>query len=153
MRLLIALTALAVLLVAAGGSSELQFSTVAQGTHSGAGAEELQVLKIESQAEWEALWSQHTVIVLPAPPLPVVDFSEEMVIAAFDQRRPTSGYEIEITSIRAKRSLTVRVERSLPGKRCGSYPVMTQPFHIVRLPAEPGELKLLIHDGRAKPCR
>ena len=112
----------------------IPFQTVDMGSHSGIQQEEAQVFKIESQAQWEDFWARHTSPTDPAPPLPSVDFAAEMVIAVVDKNQPSAGYSLEITAIQeTEGELQVRVLQRLPGRGCIVAPVITQPFHIVRL--------------------
>ena len=62
-----------------------------------------------------------------------IDFSKYQVIAIFDQLRSSSGYDISITNITEYAdSIVVDVNHVIPN---GSVlTVMTQPFHIVKIP-------------------
>jgi hypothetical protein len=111
----------------------MDFETIDIGQHSGIAGQQPQVLKIDTQAEWEEFWSRHQADVTPAPPLPKVDFSQEMVIAAVDQQESSGGYRFEITNVVPDPdSVVVLVDKAVPGADCVVTAEITQPFHIVR---------------------
>jgi hypothetical protein len=61
-----------------------------------------------------------------------VDFSSYQLIAVFDSIKLYGGYSIDITDVTEnENSINVTVEHLLPGSE---NPVVTQPFHIVRIP-------------------
>ena len=125
----------------------MDFETIAVGQHSGIVGQQPQVFKIETQAQWEDFWARHQAIVTPAPALPSVDFSQQMVIAAVDQQEPSGGYRFEITAIEAvEGSLTVRVTKQAPGPDCVVTAEITQPFHIVRTAKSDLEPQLAISE-------
>ena len=62
-----------------------------------------------------------------------IDFSHFILLAAFDEIKMSGGYAIEITSIVETRyDLTVTIRRHAP--KGGVYTVITQPYHIVKIP-------------------
>ncbi len=113
--------------------SSLTFETIEVGQRSGVAGSGPQLFKIATQAQWEEFWSQHQANVIPAPDLPQVEFSREMVIAVVDQDEPSGGFGFEITDIEeVEGRLAVRVRKDIPGPDCVVTAVITQPFHIVR---------------------
>ncbi len=113
--------------------SSLTFESIEVGQRSGVSGSGPQLFKIETQAQWEEFWSQHQASVIPAPDLPQVDFSRQMVIAVVDQDEPSGGFSFEITGIEDEGGrLAVRVRKDVPGPDCVVTAVITQPFHIVR---------------------
>jgi hypothetical protein len=121
------------------------FETIDIGDQSGVAGERPQVFKLDTQAGWEELWSRHQANVSPAPGVPDVDFSREMVIAAVDQTDPSGGYRFEITGIEeVEGRLLVRVSKQSPGPDCIVTAVITQPFHVVRMAKSDLEPDLLI---------
>ncbi len=113
--------------------SSLTFETIEAGQRSGVAGSGPKVFKIEAQAQWEEFWSQHQASLIPAPDLPHVDFSRQMVIAVVDQDEPSGGFSFEITGIEDEGGrLAVRVRKDVPGPDCVVTAVITQPFHIVR---------------------
>jgi hypothetical protein len=118
----------------------LAFETVASGHFSGIELEAPQVFMLESQVQWQEFWGRHTSITAPAP---TVDFEQEMVIAVVDKLQPNGGYTLEITKVLPKDDrLLVLATRREPGPSCITSDVITQPFHIVRLPKSDLQLGL-----------
>lgn len=125
----------------------MEFETIEKGQHSGIGGQEPQVFKVDTQAAWEEFWSRHQAVITPAPPLPAVDFSQEMVIAAVDGQEPSGGYRLEITGMEEiEDGLLVRVRKEKPGQRCIVAAAITQPFHIVRTPKSDLEPQLAVSE-------
>ncbi len=123
------------------------FETIDIGDQSGVAGERPQVFKLDTQAGWEELWSRHQANVLPAPGVPDVDFSREMVIVVVDQTEPSGGYRFEITGIEEiEGRLVVRVSKTIPGPDCIVTAVITQPFHVVRMAKSDLEPELLISE-------
>lgn len=116
----------------AASSGPIGFETLVSGTSSGVLSETPVVRTATTQAEWETLWSEHQAIVSSPDDPPEVDFTSQMVIAVFDQERPTGGYSIEIQNITAGEGATnVFTERTWPGRGCTVTQAFTKPFHIV----------------------
>jgi len=62
-----------------------------------------------------------------------LDFSKEMIIVCVDKLRGSGGYEIEIIDIlEYPKKIVVIVEQVNPSEMATS--VMTQPFHVVKIP-------------------
>ena len=116
----------------AASPGPIGFETLVSGTSSGVLSETPVVRTATTQAEWEVLWADHQAIVSsPADP-PAVDFASKMVIAVFDQERPTGGYSIEVEEVRTGDDATnVFAKRTWPGRGCTVTQAFTQPFHIV----------------------
>jgi hypothetical protein len=94
---------------------------------------------IKDQRTWIWFWRNHTEGILPAPPLPVVDFRVDMVLVAIlGYQTSGGGPGIEITSIedpfgsppRPGKSIIVRVEENT---QPGPLDLITNPFHIVKV--------------------
>ncbi|MEW6295926.1 MAG: DUF4382 domain-containing protein [Candidatus Diapherotrites archaeon] len=110
---------------------EIDFETIEKGYNSGYKTAENLVVKDNSA--WQAAWSKVKEGVSPAPELPSVDFSKEMVIAVFMGEQSTGGYSIEIDDLREQgNSIRVFVEESSPGPDEVVTLALTQPYHIVR---------------------
>lgn len=108
------------------------FETIAAGEESGINSRE--ALVITDQEQWEALWERHVSYDRNPPPLPQVDFSEEMVIAIFAGTK-SEGYMVQITGIE-QREEELAVHYFLSGPSCTKCALptgMTQPFHMVKL--------------------
>lgn len=153
--LMIGLAAMAVLFIAARGSGpvELEFNTVTQGIHSGIVSKEPTAFKITAEKRWLRLWERHQAATLLPMPVPEIDFPKQIVIAVFDQQRSTSGYEIYITKVeRQGRNIEVTAVAVGPGLGCGTWPVMTEPYHMVQLPRTKGKIELTMLHAVKLPC-
>ena len=115
---------------APAGDSLVPFVTVDRGVRSRV-REPLQAV-IRTPAEWDTLWTRHAG--RPASP-PPVDFAGEMVIAIFVGTRPTDGYQVDITELRATdQGIEVTYRERTPPPGALVHPVLTAPFHIIRVP-------------------
>ena len=121
------------------GGGPVSFVTVARGSVSRV-KQPLETVA-RTREEWAGLWARH---VGPSAAPPPVDFSAEMVVAVFAGERPTTGYGLEVTQVLSTdRGLQVMYrERTLPAGAL-VRPVVTAPFHIVRLPRFQGPVHIL----------
>src|SRR5215208_7172685 len=116
--------------------------TIAQGD--GSGIVRAGRTLVRDAAEWRALWAAHAGPDTPEPP---VDFSSDMVAAAFAGERPQPGFTIEIG--RARRdghSLTLVVSEHSPAPGGVAAQILVTPFHIVLLPRYDGEVRFVNRD-------
>ncbi|TDS55303.1 protease complex subunit PrcB family protein [Myroides indicus] len=61
-----------------------------------------------------------------------IDFQQEEVLAVFEEVKTTGGYSIDITNVEEReKEVVVTIERL---KKGGDDTVITQPFHIVKIP-------------------
>jgi hypothetical protein len=121
------------------GGGPVSFATVARGSVSRM-KQPLEMV-VRTREEWAGLWARH---VGPSTAPPIVDFSAEMVVAIFAGERPTTGYGVEVTRVvSTDRGLQVTYrERTLPAGAL-VRPVITAPFHIIRLPRFEGPVHIL----------
>ena len=118
------------------------FTTLGKGINSGI-REPAQIV-VRSQSEWDALWARHMRVRTAPPPPPAVDFSTEMVVALFLGERPTGGYAIEMTRVeRTDSSLAVHFRVTKPDPGAMLMQVLTQPFHLIKLPRVDEPLRFL----------
>jgi len=110
--------------------------TVAQGTMSN--IEEFRQVVVRTPVEWQALWKEHD----PQGAAPAVDFTQSMVVGVFLGSRPSAGFAVEITAVRAEGKGTVveYVERR-PPRDAFVAQVLTSPFHVVRLTRTAGAIE------------
>lgn len=109
----------------------VEMETLDQGGYSG--IETKEQIVIESQESWRTFWADHMAVRTPAPGLPEVDFSAEMVIAVFSGWKATGGYSIEITEIRlVDNDVNVYFKETSPEAGQPVTEALTQPFHIVK---------------------
>jgi hypothetical protein len=83
------------------------------------------------------------------PDLPSVDFSRQMVLAAFMGRKPTGGYTVQITRVVAENgTITVTVRETAPSPNTPVIQVLTHPFHIVVVPKVNGTVRFVKEQDR-----
>jgi len=91
-------------------------------------------LVVRDAATWASTWSRIWTV-KPAPPLPAIDFSREMVIVVGLGTRPTGGYSIAVESAATEAgNLNVVVRTDTPGGGCLSAQMLTSPVDVVRVP-------------------
>ncbi|HEY5163212.1 MAG TPA: protease complex subunit PrcB family protein, partial [Terriglobales bacterium] len=89
------------------------------------------MLVVRDQQSWQSLWSQMTANQFPAPQLPAVDFTKDMVLVTAAGTRPSGGYSISITdAVESSGSVTVNVTITSPGSNCGVPTVVTSPVDV-----------------------
>src|SRR5262249_31910167 len=118
--------------LAQGGSRDapIAFHSIAQGTTSGIVAP--QALVIQSAPAWEELWRHHARSDCPAPP---IDFATDLVVGIFLGQQPTAGYQVQVVRVEEGDS-EVRIIYQVhnPPPDAGVAQVLTQPFHLIRIP-------------------
>jgi uncharacterized membrane protein len=105
---------------------------------------------VRNDDEWRALWAAHRGPETAAPP---IDFTTEMVAAAFLGERPTPGYSVEIVSRASEDAgiaLDVVTHPPPPGQIAAQ--IVTSPFQIVRFPRPAGPVRWT-NDDVAQPFR
>lgn len=75
----------------------LPFQEISPPIDSAIGARRLVVIR--DIVAWEALWREHTAGILPQPPLPPINFSQNMVISVFLGNSGNACNDVEIQSI------------------------------------------------------
>lgn len=103
--------------------------TIEKGDQSG--IEDARQVLVRTDAEWAQLYRQHNV----NKPAPTIDFSKEMIVAAFMGSRPTAGFSTAIVSATAANgALIVRYSESRPPAGTITAQVLTFPYHIAAVP-------------------
>lgn len=110
----------------------LPFSVIVEGQMSGIQSQRFEVVRDGSA--FAALWSEHTVGMIPTPPPPVIDFAQSMVIGLFLGNRNTGGYRITTTAAEEYSSaIVIKVAVAVPGSGCVVSMALTQPHQLVTL--------------------
>jgi len=105
------------------------FTTVARGSASD--IDQLRQVVVRGADEWRALWKAHS-----SEPAPTVDFSQSMIVGIFLGTRPTSGYNVNITSVKSQAGkIVVEYTESRPAPGSMVAQVLTSPFHLVGIRA------------------
>lgn len=76
----------------------IDFNTIARGADSGFHTASQMVIK--SGDKWADVWQQHASDTVPPPPVPQLDFTHHQVAAVFAGEKPSSGYSVEISTLR-----------------------------------------------------
>lgn len=131
-----------------GFAGTYEWDTVAQGEHpllpmaellsypgAASGFREEAHLVVRSQEEWQALLDRMGGNAWFGRDPPVVDFSEQMVVAAFMGMRPTSGYSIAIDAVfEHDGAIVVNVKTAQPNPDLGQLAVLTYPLYLAAVP-------------------
>jgi len=106
-------------------SNDVEFVTIEKGAYSG--LSERGNYAIRSAEEWKEVWGS-------ARPLPEgIDFSDSMLIAAFQGYKTSGGFSVEITRIvENEENMEVFVKETVPGEGCEVTLSETAPYHIVK---------------------
>jgi hypothetical protein len=132
MRIQIGITALSVALAVGAWAADDGMRSLARGSQSG--VKKAERLMVKTQDEWAALWKRHAGEAQAAE-APKVDWSKEMVLAAFMGTHNTGGYALQITSAREQDGkLVVQVEAKVPKPGGFVTQTITSPFHMVAVP-------------------
>ena len=130
-------------------STDSQFETIDHGIHSG--IRDSRQVVIRDPESWRVLWAEHVKGRVPEPPLPPVDFVHEMVIAFFLGEKPTAGYLAKIVNLVVdKEKVTVIVCIEIPAPNGYLLQVLTQPFHIIKVPRYDLPVEFIINEGEIK---
>lgn len=110
---------------------------IASGTLYGNGGENIvqQNSVISNQAAWTALINQMDSVNTISSSFTElnIDFDNYQLLVAFDQIRGTGGYSIEINNI-TENANTIEASINITSPGPVATMVMTQPFHIVKIP-------------------
>lgn len=90
---------------------------------------------IRDGAAWQTFWQAAAGIIVPTPPAPEVNFSQDMVIAASLGQRPTGGYAVAIDAVyEAQGQLFVVVSEMAPAPGSIVTQSVTAPVVAVSTP-------------------
>ncbi len=120
---------------------EVSFVTLDKGSSSG--VEEERFVTVRDEASLEALFEEHA----PEEDVPDVDFSEEMVLAAFQGESPDACHDIEIVHVEGNDEDVIAHVELTQGEDQVCAEVMTSPFHLVVAPAYDADIIFEQLDG------
>lgn len=110
----------------------LEFHTIEKGFFSG--ITERKNLIIRKQDEWAKLWNKHTSTRMPHPAAPVIDFTENIILAVFMGEKASGGFAVEITRVeKCGDELVVFFSEVEPPADAVVTAVLTQPYHIIKI--------------------
>ena len=132
--LLLALPALA----AAQQPRMTHFGDPTDGFSQYSGIADSQRVVIRDSSAWRQYWTAVHRPFIPAPAVPDVDFSREMIVLVSMGTRPSGGFVIRIDSAMTDaQRLLVQVTQIVPGRGCAVPAVVTRPVDLARVPATP----------------
>jgi hypothetical protein len=100
---------------------------------------------VRDQSSWQTLWAQIYSRHSPVPPVPAIDFSQEMLVVVALGSRSSGGYSILVDGANEARNdgLFVTVRSTSPGRSCGTTAALTQPVDIARVPRREGDVSFI----------
>lgn len=109
------------------------------------GLSQPQRIVVRDVDSWRSVWAEIFKTYSPIPPLPQVDFAQEMVVVAALGGRPSGGFSIFIDGANdgGNGATVVRVRAVSPGAQCGVHTAITTPVDIARLPRREGAVSFL----------
>ncbi|MGE3704263.1 MAG: protease complex subunit PrcB family protein [Vicinamibacterales bacterium] len=111
--------------------------------------DEAREVVIRSQAEWEALWRQHS----PDRTRPVIDFGKETVVGVFLGSRTTAGFAVTIVDVATRDAgLVARYTVTRPAAGAVTAQVLVFPYHLVAVPSRAGEVRFERVEPAAGPA-
>lgn len=133
------------------GADPVEFQRITRVYYSG--IEESRRAVIRSDLAWPGFWVELQGSLRPQPPVPSIDFSRDLVIAAAMGQRSSGGYSIEIREVAADEGklFAVVVEVS-PGANCFVTAALTQPVDVVRVPGMAGRDVAFVERKETHDC-
>lgn len=129
---------------------EHPFETVLAEVHSGLPERRREVIRDETS--WVRLWAEVHAAVVPAPPLPPVDFGRHMLIAVASGTRPSGGFAIKVRSVATRGgALEITVAETCPAPGAMVSMGLSQPLEVVKAPRLTQAPKF--QETRALSCR
>ena len=111
-----------------------------------------QRMVIRDVENWQEFWDILYATTSEKPPLPAVDFSQEMVVAATMGPHNTSGHSIHIDAVHAKgEDIWIEVRSRNPSLTCPRIPLQTSPATAVRVDRRSGGVSR-IERGETVAC-
>jgi hypothetical protein len=97
-------------------------------------------LVLRDAITWQEVWNQVYSRQSPTPPLPVVDFTREMIVVVALGSHGSGGYGILLAgaSEAGNSGTAITVSSTSPGPKCFVTQAFTQPVDIARVPLREG---------------
>src|SRR5262245_13467754 len=100
---------------------------------------------VRDQAAWAALWKRLNANASPAPAVPAVDFTKDMLVVAGMGMKGHGGYQVAVSSATEDAGkVTVEVTETSPGARCMNAMMMTSPVVVAKLPRRAGDVTFTV---------
>lgn len=133
------------------GGNAKGVESLASGNHSN--MNDQQYLDVHNQADFTALWTKTFANQSAAPAMPQVDFTKDMVLAAFLGQQKHGGYIVRIPKIDTSgATANVTVEVTVPGTNCRFLQSQTEPYLFVAAPATTKQVNFNVTQSNAPPC-
>lgn len=124
-------------------TNQVDFTTVGKGVLHGAGEEGIENgnIVIRTESDWEYVKGKMNSVndVTTKFADSVINFEIDMVIACFDKVRSSGGYDLKIKDVKESET-RIEVTILLTQPTGESTSVMTQPFHLVKVPLSTKEV-------------
>jgi hypothetical protein len=109
------------------------FTVLASGANSG--FKDKERIVVTDKANFQMMWDNLYINFSDKPPLPDVNFSNQMLIGVFLGEFPNGGSSIAVKSVDMYDDVVImNIEELTPGPTCVTTDVITQPYQIVRIP-------------------
>jgi len=100
---------------------------------------------IRDAAAWDVLWHRIYATTDPMPPLPDIDFTQEMIVGAALGTRTSGGYDVLLTQATEDSGrVRIQVLETSPGAGCVVTLALTQPIDLGRVPRREGPVDFLL---------
>lgn len=107
------------------------YETIAQGPGLNSGLKNDESQVITQQEEWANTWEA---VKGAKGQVPEIDFSEKVVLAAFQGEKPNGGYAIEIEQVcKSGNTANAEVLNKVPKEGCPVTQGFTHPYHFVKV--------------------
>lgn len=118
----------------------LGFNTIDEGGYA-YGIEEAKNVVIKDQARWKAIWNKVHENDPDDVDLPAIDFQNKMIIAVFDGKHSSGGFDITIDQVcKTNNATQVNVIKEQPGSGCNVTMAITSPYQIVKVDRQSGSV-------------
>lgn len=112
---------------------------------------ERKTVTVFKRKDLEELWSTVYGSEAAAPPLPVIDFTKNAVIAVLAGKQPAGSYKVTYTGVESTEDFTnVQFDEVVPGLECRTTETMTSPFIIVQVPNSGKTFKTIFNTQQAE---
>lgn len=96
---------------------------------------------VRDQPAWESLWKRLNANASPAPAVPPIDFTKDMLVVAGMGMKGHGGYKIAVSAATEEAGkITIEITETSPGPRCMNAMMMTSPVIVAKLPRRTGDV-------------
>jgi hypothetical protein len=125
-------------------------TSTAVGQHSG--LVNRRAIVVTDQQAFADLWAEIHRSISSTEPMPIVDFSKEIVVGFAMGEQPSSGFSVRLRGAARDRSgVVVAVQEETPAANCVLLPVITAPIDLARL-SRTGESIRFANETTIKGC-